>query len=305
METLFQTKYILLLVLLASALFVHFRGRVRHHFSRQLTDHSTFMAPFNALIYLFSRLPSTPFQQLEDFPQMRLFTENWQAIRDEGLALLDAGKVTIAAKHNDIAFHSFFRNGWKRFYLKWYDQPLPSAERLCPKTVGLLRQVPQVHGAMFALLPPGGRLGQHRDPFAGSLRYHLGLRTPNNDNCWIKVDGIPYSWRDGEAVMFDETFIHEAKNESDIDRLIFFCDVERPMKGRIATAINRFIIRHIIKITQTQNEEGEKVGLINKIFAPFYYFKQSAKRFKQWNRKVYYATKYAAGILLVMAIFVW
>ena len=300
-----ETKYLLLLALLSSALFVHYRGRVRHHFSRQLTDHSTFMAPFNALIYLFSRVPSTPFQRLEEFPQMTLFTDNWQTIRDEGLALMEAGKVAVAAKHNDIAFHSFFRNGWKRFYLKWYDRPLPSAERLCPKTVALLTQVPNVHGAMFTLLPPGGRLGQHRDPFAGSLRYHLGLRTPNSDACWIKVDGIPYSWRDGEAVMFDETFIHEAKNDTDTPRLIFFCDVERPMRGPIATAINRFIIRHIVKITQTQNEEGEKVGIINRIFAPFYYFKQSAKRFKQWNRKIYYATKYALGALLLAAIFVW
>ena len=28
---------------------------------------------------------------------------------------------------------------------------------------------------MFASLPPGGRLVQHRDPYAGSLRYHMGL----------------------------------------------------------------------------------------------------------------------------------
>jgi hypothetical protein len=31
-----------------------------------------------------------------------------------------------------------------------------------------------------ALLPPGGDLA-HRDPFAGSLRYHLGLSTPNSE----------------------------------------------------------------------------------------------------------------------------
>ena len=42
---------------------------------------------------------------------------------------------------------------------------------------------------MFAVLPPGGKLGAHRDPFAGSLRYHLGLVTPNSDKCRILVDG--------------------------------------------------------------------------------------------------------------------
>src|SRR5689334_24353903 len=29
-------------------------------------------------------------------------------------------------------------------------------------------------------LPPGGKLVQHRDPYAGSLRYHLGLVTPKS-----------------------------------------------------------------------------------------------------------------------------
>src|SRR5688500_19772057 len=47
------------------------------------------------------------------------------------------------------------------------------------------------------------KLGAHRDPFAGSLRYHLGLVTPNSDKCRILVDGVPCVWRDGEAFMLD------------------------------------------------------------------------------------------------------
>ncbi|MFX5366545.1 aspartyl/asparaginyl beta-hydroxylase domain-containing protein, partial [Acinetobacter baumannii] len=85
------------------------------------------------------------------------------------------GFIRAAAKNNDWGFYSFFKGGWKRFYLKWYDDFLPSAQSLCPKTVALLDSIPTVHGAMFAMLPPGGKLGAHRDPFAGSLRYHLGL----------------------------------------------------------------------------------------------------------------------------------
>ena len=82
---------------------------------------------------------------------------------------------------------------------------------------------------MFAMLPPGARLVKHRDPYAGSMRYHLGLVTPNSDDCYINVDGQNYSWRDGEAVMFDETFIHYAENTSDQNRIILFIDVKRPV----------------------------------------------------------------------------
>ena len=68
------------------------------------------------------------------------------------------------------------------------------------------------------------------DPYAGSLRYHLGLVTPNDDACYIDVDGERHSWRDGQGVVFDETYIHEAYNQTTQNRIILFCDVERPLK---------------------------------------------------------------------------
>lgn len=54
---------------------------------------------------------------------------------------------------------------------------------------------------MFAELPAGSHLGKHRDPYAGSVRYHLGLVTPNDDRCFIEVDRQRHSWRDGQAVI--------------------------------------------------------------------------------------------------------
>ncbi len=214
----------------ASAMFVHFRGRVRHPFFRQLTDHSTLLAPLNAPLYLFSKVPPKRFIDPREFPELAVLRDNWQTIRDEGLKLLDEGYVRASARYNDWGFNSFFRTGWKRFYLKWYDEPLASARAMCPKTVELLSRVPSVHAAMFAFLPPGGRLVKHRDPYAGSLRYHLGLSTPNSEDCYIAVDGERYFWRDGEDVMFDETYIHFARNDTDENRIILFCDVERPMR---------------------------------------------------------------------------
>ena len=119
---------------------------------------------------------------------------------------------------------------------------------------------------MFALLEPGAHLNPHRDPFAGSLRYHLGLVTPNSDDCYIVVDGERYSWRDGEAVMFDETFIHWAENKTPTTRIILFCDVERPLTSKIMTRINRYVIENFVKISATQNVEGEPVGALNRFY---------------------------------------
>ncbi|WP_443797732.1 aspartyl/asparaginyl beta-hydroxylase domain-containing protein, partial [Burkholderia vietnamiensis] len=52
------------------------------------------------------------------------------------------------------------------------------------------------------------------------------------------VDGESYAWRDGEAVMFDETYLHWAENRTEHDRVILFCDIDRPMKYRWAQRVN-------------------------------------------------------------------
>ena len=296
-------KIVLATLFVASAVYVHLRGRVRHKFTRQLTDHSTFLAPYNALLYFSSAVPAKPYLNVADFPELKPLQENWQTIRDEGLKLFDEGYIRAAAKYNDLGFNSFFRTGWKRFYLKWYDTFLPSAQALCPKTVALVQSIPSVHGAMFAVLPPGGRLVRHRDPFAGSLRYHLGLDTPNSPECYITVDGESYYWKDGEGVVFDETYIHYAENKTDKTRLILFCDVERPLRNRIVRRINDFVINHVVKATATQNVDNEKVGVLNHVFSVAYRVRLLGKRIKAYNQLLYYAIKYALLGALLYAIF--
>ena len=290
---LFAPRFILLYVFVLSAVFVHFRGRIRHRFTRQLTDHSTILAPLNALLYAFSAVPNKPYLEVDRFPELERLRQNWQTIRDEGLKLFDEGHIRAAATYNDLGFNSFFRTGWKRFYLKWYDNPLPSAQPLCPKTVALVQSIPTIHGAMFAVLPPGGRLVAHRDPYAGSLRYHLGLVTPNADTCKIFIDGEPYYWKDGEDVLFDETFIHYAENKSDVTRLILFCDVERPMKVGLMTRFNRFMANTLVRASKTQNVEGEPVGVLNKVFGYAYRVRLVGKQIKAESRFAYYTFKYA------------
>ena len=195
--------------------------------------------------------------------------------------LFDEGYIRAAEKHNDASFDSFFKEGWKRFYLKWYGEPLPSAHALCPHTVALLEKIPPVKAAMFALLPPGSKLNPHRDPFAGSLRYHLGLITPNSDACRIFVDGEAYSWRDGEDVLFDETFVHWAENRTEQTRVILFCDVERPLRTPVMRAVNRVVSGILGRATASQNVATEQVGAVNRLYALAHRIGEQRKRFKR------------------------
>lgn len=286
--------------LVASATYVHFRGRARHSFLRQLTDHSTFLAPMNALVYLFSAVPSRPFLDLQVLPALARIQASWREIRDEAVRLRDEARIRASEAYDDAGFNSFFRRGWKRFYLKWYGEPQPSARASCPRTVELLESIPEVRAALFALLPAGGTLMEHRDPFAGSLRYHLGLVTPNSDACWISVDGTRYSWRDGEGVLFDETYVHHAANETPTDRLVLFCDVERPLRGRMARTANRWVGDHLMRASRSRNEQGERIGAVNVAFGQVYKVRLLGKRLKARSVPAYYVVKFA-----LLAALVW
>ena len=295
---------VLLIVFVLCVLMVHLRGRVRLRFSRQLVDHSALFAPYNLLMYAFSAAPAKPILDRRSFPQLDLLQANWQTIRDEALHLTDAGHIRGTTKNNDASFNSFIKQGWKRFYLKWYGEPLASAQALCPKTVELLNSIPDIKAAMFATLAPNSKLNPHRDPFAGSLRYHLGLITPNSRDCRIFVDGEEHAWGDGKDVVFDETFVHWVENKTDQTRVILFADVERPLTSPLMSSINHRVGAFMGKITASPNSDGstEKTGFVNRLYAlsqrkgPMHEWKAG---FKRQHKQAYKTGKYI-GIALVL-----
>ncbi|HEY0179611.1 MAG TPA: aspartyl/asparaginyl beta-hydroxylase domain-containing protein [Dokdonella sp.] len=299
MPSLRLTLLVLLVLYLLCVLYVHFRGRERLRFGRQLVDHSGLFAPYNTLMYAFSAVPARPILDRPSFPQLDALQRNWPVIRDEALRLFDEGYIRAAEKHNDASFGSFFKEGWKRFYLTWYGEPLPSAQALCPNTVALLETIPSVKAAMFALLPPGSKLNAHRDPFAGSLRYHLGLITPNSEECRIVVDGESYAWHDGDDIVFDETFVHWAENRTAQTRVILFCDVERPLRTAPLRTFNRFVGRVLGRATATQNRADERVGAVNRLYAFAHRAGELRKRFKRRAPLGYRLTRVALVVLVL------
>ena len=296
-------KWLFAIGWLASVAYVHFRGVVRHRFWRQLADHSTFVAPMNAVFYLCSSVPRQPILDPRQFKDLQILRDNWQVIREEAEAVFNRGEIGRSDGTNDLGFNSFFKKGWGRFYFHWYGRYLPSADERCPKTCALLRQVPSVKAAMFTSLPPGAHLPMHRDPFAGSLRYHLGLITPNSDDCRIFVDGIEKSWRDGEDLMFDETYIHTAENRTDQPRVILFCDVERPMNNPLARGFNWLVGRTLAAASASRNRPDEPLGAFNHLFKYVYSIRIVGKRLKAENKTLYYALKYTLMFALAYWVF--
>jgi len=249
-----------------------YRGQARWDgFGEYIRKGWPIFTPFNCILYLFTAPKARPaIMDISLFPELKELEENWEVIRKEALELMaEGGFDQIAdkdsASYYDIGFRTFYKYGWTKFYVNWYGYTHESAKRTCPKTVELLRKIPQVNGAMFSVLPPGGQLTRHLDPVACSLRYHLGLDTPNDDKCYISVDDQKYSWRDGEPLLFDVTFLHFAHNDADKSRLILMCDIERPMSpiGRLFNWPYKLLMR----ATVVPNTDEDKRGFANKTFS--------------------------------------
>ncbi|MBD1573108.1 aspartyl/asparaginyl beta-hydroxylase domain-containing protein [Vibrio sp. S17_S38] len=277
------------LIYVLSIVFIRIRNRDRLKFSRQLSDFSTFMVPFNIPIYLLSKVPRTPFVDRKHFPELDILQNNWELIRDEALALYENGHIAIK---NDLPSSSFYKdNRWTSFYLKVYDCDISSARELAPKTMELIDQVPGMNLALFACLNPGKKLGKHHDPFALSLRYSLGLNTPNSKDCAISVDGQWRTWNDGESILFDETYAHHTHNDSDTPRIILMSDIDRPLKSKTVQKMYYYFSKFFNSLFFVDNIDASKSGIGNKITPLHGKYMAYIKKIKKWNKPVYIMLK--------------
>lgn len=190
------------------------------------------------------------------FPHIQMVRDLYPILKQESVGAIRSAQPI----KNEMFFEKIADDRWKRIYLKWYTPEFDEqALRLYPKTCKVLSTIPEVKLAMISILEPGAFISAHHGVFKGCLRYHLGISTPNDDKCFIEVDGEKYSWRDGEDVMFDDTFQHSVANNTDQTRVILFLDVERPMRNTFARSINSFCINKIAPWTTRSNNKQEKV----------------------------------------------
>lgn len=285
-----------------SIIFVRVRNTEHFPLSRQLSDFSTFMVLFNIPAYLLSKIPTTHLIPRENLKQIQILEDNWETIRDEALALYENGY--IAAK-DDLPASSFYKdNRWTSFYLKCYDMEIPSAMQMAPKTMALINQVEGMNLALFACLNPGKAINNHHDPFAFTVRYSLGLSTPNSDKSGIVVNGEDYKWKDGESVIFDETYFHRAYNEDEVPRIILMTDIDRPLHFGLLQRFYYYFGRFFNSLFYIDNIDSSMSGAGNSIGRYLNAYKRMMKRFKHWNKPVYVTFKVVvlAGVISLFFI---
>lgn len=197
-------------------------------------------------------LPRTPAfdrDYLQSYPALSRLEENYPAVRDECLALLDIKeKLTdmqaMGGTYTQAGIHTA---QWKTFVFK-SGKFIDENCSLCPKTAAILKQVPGLYTAFFSVLDPHQQITPHWGYYKGFLRYHLGVLIPRNNadrSCFLRVNsdlhdneqrdpelvqkGETYYWKNGEGIVFDDNYLHDAGNGSDEIRVVLWLDLRRKM----------------------------------------------------------------------------
>lgn len=133
-------------------------------------------------------------------------------------------------------------NRWKSFFFYAYGERVEKNCVQCPVTDRTARKIPGMLTAFYSILEPHTRLTEHRGPYKGVLRYHLALKIPKEkDKCGLRIEQEVRHWENGKSLVFDDSYLHEAWNDSEEMRVVLFVDFVRPLPFPLSLA-NRMII---------------------------------------------------------------
>src|SRR5262245_35245417 len=210
--------------------------------SNQVGDR--FLRVVNRQIARASVLPDQPFYEPTDFPWVAPLEADWKAVRTELDAVLT--RRDELPNFQDISTdqaHLTDDDRWKTYFFYGYGFRSDANCERCPETTRLVESIPGMTTAMFSILAPGKHIPPHDGPYKGVLRYHLGLMVPEpNDDVGIKVGGEIAHWHEGASLVFDDTYEHEAWNDTDGTRAVLCVDVSRDLRDPMRTN-NRGLIK--------------------------------------------------------------
>ena len=183
------------------------------------------------------------------FPNAWRFTDVWEALRDEALEI--AGELRNVPRFHELMpqqteISANDGRDWRMFVMKAYGHVSPENLVRSPTLTSILPHCPEVLSATYSFLAPGKHVPEHRGPFRGVLRFHLGLSMPRDRNgnlgaiMWI--DHKPHLLDNGECLLWDDTFPHELLNTTDKVRAVLLLDVWRPEMPADMAALSSVVV---------------------------------------------------------------
>lgn len=146
----------------------------------------------------------------------------------EGLKPYVELAVPDAAQWTDLN-HSL---QWSSFHLYKNGDRVEENCRRCPATLEAIEKLPLTRTpghspeAFFSILKPGTHIPPHYGLANYKVAVHLPLVVPGH--CAIRVGNEIRDWQEGQCLVFDDSFKHEAWNKSGEMRAVLILDVWNP-----------------------------------------------------------------------------
>jgi len=121
---------------------------------------------------------------------------------------------------------------WNGYYFYRHGKRREDNCAACPATAAALDALPLIrirdHGpeVLFSVFTPGTHLLPHRGVTNARVVSHLALIVPSD--CALRVGGEERVWCEGQTLVFDDTYEHEAWNLSKQVRVVLIADVWNP-----------------------------------------------------------------------------
>ncbi len=187
--------------------------------------------PAEWIVRRFSSVGQHPFFNPSDFAWIPHIEAGWITIREEVRALLsERERIPSFHEVSPDQVEITHDDKWRTYWLYAYGRKIAGNCRRCPETTRFVEAIPAIKTAFFSILAPRKHIPEHRGPYAGVLRFHLGLIVPRQKEvCRIRVDSDVAHWEEGRSLVFDDTYMHEVWNDTDEERVVLFMDFARPL----------------------------------------------------------------------------
>ncbi len=201
------------------------------------------------------------FYDTSQFEFLNPLVGNFSVIKNELLSLIDINIDNQWLRTFPNYVQSEKHKAWKVFSFIFFNMKFPSHAQLCPKTAELIYSIPQILSCDYSYLDAQTRIMAHKGYTKMVLRCHLPLIVPNEELCAIRVGNEIRHWKEGELMIFDDSFEHEAWNDSDKKRVVLMFDIPNPLWNYNAHEISKYKIEHMddpFLLSMTSYEEWQK-----------------------------------------------
>jgi ornithine lipid ester-linked acyl 2-hydroxylase len=164
-----------------------------------------------------------------DYPELTILEKHLKSIQEEYLMVSQQARLSNVSDFYKVETSIGQDENWKGFPLMIFNNKFDENIAKCPTTFSVLAQLPGCTSAMFSVLHPGKHILPHKGLYKGVSRCLFTIYAPENGQSWIKVNGQKYPFETGKCILFDETFEHEVRNESDSNRVVLYLDIYRKL----------------------------------------------------------------------------